>query len=60
MSDFRKNRGHYFSKQRIDILGFKNRSRKLQFSMFTYLTHTNTIFEYCHTWMSLDNVVDII
>ena len=31
-------------------------SRKLKFSMQTYLTHINIIFEYCHASVILDNV----
>ena len=29
----------------------------LKFSMQTHLTHINTIFEYCHASMNLDNVI---
>ena len=31
-------------------------NRKLKFSMLTYLTHINTIFEYCLASVNVDNV----
>ena len=45
----------------IYISGTKhNRKLKWKFSMQTHLTHINTIFEYCHASVIIDNVLDVV
>ena len=36
--------------------GYTEHNRKLKFIMYSHLTHINTIFEYCHASVVLDNV----